>query len=216
MAWNTEQRYGPGAGPKTWEEFYDGDKFPGRIALRSAAFRTLPGAAMAAGIAPADLYPLDLDAAFDTLSRVKDRVVKWSDASQAHQELALAGETDLLNLYTSRCVILKRNGDPIDFTFDQGSAEDADMVIMKASPNREQAMAYLQVWFNTPEAHKAFSELTLLGFTNKLGIEMVDPALKPLLSTAPENAAKFAPAGNSWWAEHTAEAEQRMAEFILS
>jgi putative spermidine/putrescine transport system substrate-binding protein len=215
IAWNTEQDYGPDEGPLSWTEFYDVDAFPGRRALRSGALQTLPGAALASGIDPADLYPLDLDAAFESLDRVRDSVVKWVDGGQAMQDLALAGEADLFNFYSSRCVTLKAGGEPIDFRFEQGTAEEADYVIIKGSPNTLQAQHAVALAMNTPEFHKVLAEATNIGFTNVLGMEMVDPAIKPLLTTAPENYAKLTPAGNDWWAENQPEAEQRFAEWIL-
>ena len=83
------QAYGEGEGPTSWVEFYDVETFPGRRALRSGALQTLPGAALASGIAMEDLYPLDLDAAFASLDGVRDSVVKWVDGGQPMQDLAL-------------------------------------------------------------------------------------------------------------------------------
>jgi putative spermidine/putrescine transport system substrate-binding protein len=215
IAWRTDFLYGEGEGPLTWQEFYDPVAFPGRRALRSGALQTLPGAAMGDGVAPEDLYPLDIDRALMALERVRDLVVKWVDGGQAMQDLVLGGEADLFNFYTSRCVTLKRDGEPVDFRFEQGTAEEADLIIIKGSPNTLQAQHAMALAFNTPEYHKVLAEATLIGFTNRLGMEMVDPAIQPLLSTAPENFAKLAPAGNDWWAEHQPEAEQRLAEWLL-
>ncbi len=215
IAWNTTQAYGEGEGPTSWVDFHDVEKFPGRRALRSGALQTLPGAALGSGIAPEDLYPLDLDAAFQTLDGVRDSVVKWVDGGQPMQDLALAGEADLFNFYTSRCVTLQSDGEPIDFRFEQGTAEEADYVIIKGGPNTLQAQHAVALAMNTPEFHKVLAEATNIGFTNVLGMEMVDPAIRPLLTTAPENYVKLAPAGNDWWAENQPEAEQRFAEWIL-
>jgi len=215
MAWNTSQAYGAGKGPTSWAEFYDTKLFPGRRALRSGALQTLPGAALAAGILPADLYPLNLDKAFESLERVRDSVIKWVDGGQAMQDLALAGEADIFNLYTSRCVTLKSEGEPIDFRFDQGTAEEADLIIIKGSKNSLQAQYALALSSNTPEYHKVLAEATNIGFTNIEGMAMVDPAIQPLLSTAPDNYRLLTPAGNDWWADNQPAAEQRLTEWIL-
>ena len=144
--------------------------------------RRCPAPHSPAGIAPADLYPLDLDAAFASLDRVRDSVVKWVDGGQPMQDLALAGEADLFNFYTSRCVTLKADGEPIDFRFEQGTAEEADYVIIKGGPNTLQAQHAVALAMNTPEFHKVLAEATNIGFTNVLGMEMVDPAIRPLLT----------------------------------
>ena len=188
---------------------------PDAAPCAAARCRRSPAPRSASGIAPADLYPLDLDAAFASLDGVRDSVVKWVDGGQPMQDLALAGEADLFNFYTSRCVTLKSDGEPIDFRFEQGTAEEADYVIIKGGPNTLQAQHAVALAMNTPEFHKVLAEATNIGFTNVLGMEMVDPAIRPLLTTAPENYAKLAPAGNDWWAENQPEAEQRFAEWIL-
>ena len=170
---------------------------------------------LASGIDPAELYPLDLDAAFESLDRVRDSVVKYVDSGQAMQDLAVAGEADLFNFYTSRCVTLKTDGEPIDFRFDQGTAEEADYIIIKGSPNTLQAQHAVALAMNTPEFHKVLAEATYIGFTNILGMEMVDPEIQPLLTTSPENYPLLAPAGNEWWAENQPAADQRLAEWIV-
>lgn len=215
VAWNSDQKYGPGEGPANWAEFYNPDLFPGRMALRSGALQTLPGAALGDGVPTAELYPLDLDRSFNSLDRVRDQVVKFVDGGQAMQELALGGEADLFNFYTSRGVTLKADGEPIDFRFEQGTAEEADLIIIGGSPNALQAQHALAVSSNTPEYHKVLAEATNIGFANALGMDMVDPEIKPLLSTAPENYSQLAPAGNDWWAANASEAEQRYAEWLL-
>ena len=88
-------------------------------------------------------------------------------------------------------------------------------MIIKGGPNTLQAQHAVALAMNTPEFHKVLAEATNIGFTNVLGMEMVDPAIRPLLTTAPENYVKLAPAGNDWWAENQPEAEQRFAEWIL-
>jgi len=216
VAWNSDQLYGPGEGPQNWVEFYDPELFPGRMALRSGALQTLPGAALGDGVPVDELYPLDMDRSFASLDRVRDSIVKFVDGGQAMQELALGGEADLFNFYTSRGVTLKADGEPIDFRFDQGTAEEADLIIIKGSPNTVQAQHAIALASNTPEYHKVLAEATNIGFTNALGMELVDPAIQPLLSTAPENYSQLAPAGNEWWAENQSEALQRYTEWQLS
>ncbi|MEX0758245.1 MAG: extracellular solute-binding protein, partial [Tistlia sp.] len=50
--------------PKTWAEFWDVEAFPGPRSLRDDPTDNLEYALLADGVAPEDLYPLDLDRAF--------------------------------------------------------------------------------------------------------------------------------------------------------
>lgn len=215
IVWSTKGQFGPGQGPKTWQEFYDAEKFPGRRALRSGAFQTLPGAAMADGIAPADLYPLDLDRAFKSLDRIKPNVVKFADGDQVLQDMILAGEADFVHLFTGRAATLKNSGEAVDFVMDEASSEEVSFIIPKGTPNKIQAMYTLALLVNQPEYNKAMSEAQLIGYTNLKAMDIIDPAILPLLTTSPDNLAVMAPNGSEWWAEHETEAQQRMTEWIL-
>jgi putative spermidine/putrescine transport system substrate-binding protein len=215
IVWSTTGAFGPGAGPKTWVDFYDVEKFPGRRALRSGAFQTLPGAAMADGVDPANLYPLDLDRAFKSLDRIKPHVVRFADGDQVLQDMILAGEADFVHLFTGRAATLKRDGEAIDFVMDQASTEEVSFIIPKDSPNKTQAMYTLALLVNQPEYNKAMSEAQLIGYTNLKAMELIEPALLPLLTTSEANLALMAPNGSDWWAENETAAQQRMTEWIL-
>lgn len=214
IAWNTNT-FPAGAGPASWAEFYDAERFPGRRALRSGAFQTLPGAALADGVAPEDLYPLDLDRAFAALERIRPHVVKWADGGQEIQTLLTTGEADMVNLFTGRAAVLKRDGEPVDFRMEQATTEEVSFIIPKDSPNKLQAMYALALLVNQPVYNQAMAEAQLIGYTNIEGMAMVDPELQPLLTTSPDNLPKLAPNGSEWWAENEPAAQQRMTEWIL-
>jgi putative spermidine/putrescine transport system substrate-binding protein len=215
IVWRTEGAFGPGAGPISWQEFYDVEKFPGRRALRSGAFQTLPGAAMADGVAPADLYPLDMDRAFKSLDRIRPHVVKFADGDQVLQDMILANEADFVHLFTGRAATLKRDGEPIDFRMEEASSEEVSFIIPKGTPNLAQAQYTLALLVNQAEYNKAMSEAQLIGYTNLAAMDIIDPAVLPLLTTSEANRAVMAPNGSDWWAEHETEAQQRMTEWIL-
>ena len=63
--------------PKTWADFWNVEKFPGRRSLRRNAIDTLEQALMADGVPPEKLYPLDLDRAFKSLDRIKKHISVW-------------------------------------------------------------------------------------------------------------------------------------------
>ena len=55
--------------PEGWADFFDTDAFPGKRAVWGSYVvnGVLEGALLADGVAPEDLYPLDLDRAFEKL-----------------------------------------------------------------------------------------------------------------------------------------------------
>ena len=63
--------------PSNWAEYWDVEGFPGRRSLRKNPIDTLEQALMADGVAPADLYPLDVDRAFAKLDEIKEKIAIW-------------------------------------------------------------------------------------------------------------------------------------------
>ena len=63
MAWNTKL-VSADAAPRSWKEFWDVARLPGKRGLWKRAPQTLEVALMADGVEPRNLYPLDVDRAF--------------------------------------------------------------------------------------------------------------------------------------------------------
>ena len=69
-----------GAAPTSWADFWDTKKFPGDRAMfgtSSGGWPEMEFALMAAGVAPDQLYPLDVDKALASYGKIKKDVVKW-------------------------------------------------------------------------------------------------------------------------------------------
>src|SRR6185436_15865473 len=71
----------PGTEPKTWAEFFDIKKFPQRRTLPDMASGTpsLEFALIADGVPMDKLYPLDIDRAFKSMSRIRSAIPKFWD-----------------------------------------------------------------------------------------------------------------------------------------
>lgn len=79
--------YKEGEAPASWADFWDTDRFPGHRSLRRNPLDTLEQALMADGVSLAELYPLDLDRAFNSLDKIqKNRrmVDKWCSIYAAY------------------------------------------------------------------------------------------------------------------------------------
>ena len=89
--------------PKSWADFWDVEKFPGRRAVRrTPANWTIDAALKADGVSEHAFYPLDVDRAFRSLDRIKPHVkVWWSDNAQA-QQLMEQEEVDLIMMMNGR------------------------------------------------------------------------------------------------------------------
>lgn len=90
------------AEPASWVDFFDTEKYPGpRAAWMYDSANLITIALLADGVAPEDLYPLDLDRAFAKLDTIKD-LMRWAEAPGQVTEQILADEVDLALAYSGR------------------------------------------------------------------------------------------------------------------
>ncbi|MCP3419870.1 ABC transporter substrate-binding protein [Bradyrhizobium brasilense] len=134
-------KYGPGKHPVTFTEFFDLRKFPGRRSMRPYPDGTLEIALLADGVAPKDMYPLDLDRAFKALERIKSNTV-WPPASPQSVSLVQTGEVDFSITSSNRAKTTTDpgGGKPLAFSFDQNVLNTSSFAVIKGAPNKENAM----------------------------------------------------------------------------
>lgn len=76
----------PAGGPQTWADFFDARKFPGKRAVWNSGTGTnYEQALLADGVAPKDLYPLDIDRSLRKWSSIQADLQYWSTPAQMVQ-----------------------------------------------------------------------------------------------------------------------------------
>lgn len=173
MAWDPK-KYGPGKHPSTFAECFDPQKFPGRRAFLANPNGMLETALLADGVAPKDIYPLDLDRAFKSLDRIKSNVASWATTPQTIS-LLQTGEVDFSYTYSNRVKATTEPGGglPLAFSFDQNLFDSDNLVVLKGAPNRDNAMKLL-AYFLRPEVQARMQ--------NQLGLIPVSRKAASMLS----------------------------------
>jgi putative spermidine/putrescine transport system substrate-binding protein len=174
IAYNTKKFPG-GAHPKTWAEFWDTKRFPGR--------RTGPGwtprdnfeaAVMAAGVPLNKVYPIDARVAFDKLAQIKPQMTWWQSGAQFAQ---LFSDEEVVVGYGwgARVVVLAREGKPLAVETNQAILDQTFYAVSKISKRKDAAMKFIE-FASQP---KPQAERTLLyphGPTNKKAWAQLTPA----------------------------------------
>jgi putative spermidine/putrescine transport system substrate-binding protein len=177
-----------GAGPTTWADFWDFTKFPGKRAIpgSAASFDYMFEAALLAdGVAPADLYPLDLDRAIKKMDQLKGHVVFYTQYPQMQQLLA-SGSASIAFGPTGQYAALNAAGSPTTVNWNQGLLAWNTFVIPKGAPNQANALA-LADYFLDPKKQAEFATLTNYSPGNSDALQYVPAATLANLPTAPEN-----------------------------
>lgn len=192
--------------PAGWADFFDTAKYPGKRALRQGPKTNLEIALIADGVAPADVYKelatdAGVDRAFKKLDTIKKDLVWWKSGAQPPQFLA-SGEVVLTSVYNGRIDAANRT-DKRNFGIQwNGSLFTLDSwVILKTSPNLDQAYAFLD-FAGKAENQAKLPDAIAYGVTNKGATALIDPARLPDLPTAPENMANAVQISDSFWIEN--------------
>jgi putative spermidine/putrescine transport system substrate-binding protein len=202
-------------GPKTWKDFWDVEKFPGKRALGNFVTETLTVAALADGVPPDKVYPLDLDRAFKSLEKIKPHISAWWNSGGQAMQMVKDGEVDLSSIWNGRASVLVKEGAPVKFTYDQGVFQADCMVIPKGARNKDLAMKALAL-FLTPDLQ---ANLPLNIANGPVNIKAFDtgkiPADRiPSIVSAPENVKKQVLIDPNYWADHMVEAQERFNNLL--
>lgn len=204
-----------GDGPKTWADFWDVTKFPGKRAMRQGPKMNLEFALMADGVPADQVYEVlatseGVDRAFKKLDELKPNIVWWTSGNQPMQ-LLTSGEVAMTTTYHTRVRgVNASEGRDIKLSYDGAMFLVDSWVILAGSPNLDDAYKLLDYMSRPDVQAKWPSELGGgVGVTEAQG--MLEPALAASLPTAPENMAVELPLDVDFWISNNDDLTTRFA-----
>lgn len=213
IAFNTDA-YAKDTQPKSWSEFWDVSKFPGKRALWKWPIGTLEIALLADGVTPDKMYPLDVDRALKSLDKIKKDVqVWWSTGSQPAQ-LLTDKEVVLGAAWNGRITAAQKQGAKIDVDFGQSILLGDSWVVPKGAPHKDLAMKFIS-FATSPETQAAFAKNIPYGPVNKKAFDSLDDATKASLASSPDKRAKQMLINMDWWAENFDSVNQKFNDWLL-
>jgi len=165
LAYNTTKTNGQV--PQSWADFFDTTKFPGKRGVWDYSTGGLfEIALMADGVAPKNLYPLDLARATKKLDTIKKDLVFWQSGAQS-VDLLESGEVTMSMMWNNRAYAAK-NADhkPVEIQWNGQILTSDYMVVPKGSPNKDLAMNFI-AWLTCKENNGNLSNIIPNGPVNK-------------------------------------------------
>ncbi|QRM57331.1 ABC transporter substrate-binding protein [Sinorhizobium sp. BG8] len=151
IVWSTAIAY-DGAkladGPKSWADFWDVNKFPGKRGLRKGAKYTLEFALLADGVKGEEVYdvlatPEGVDRAFKKLDELRPNIVWWEAGAQPLALLA-SGEVAMTSAYNGRITGINRTEGKNFKVVWPGSIFAIDSwVVLKDAENKDAAQDFI-------------------------------------------------------------------------
>ncbi len=193
-------------------EFWDVRGFPGKRTLPDNFTLSLPMALLADGVAPQQLYPLDLNRAFRKLDAIKQQVAVWWTAGAQPPQLLKDNEVQYAGSYSGRV-----SGQPgIDLTYRQGLLDLAYFVVPKGAQPAEKAaaMGLLHEMSVAENQAKAAEVVAYTGPSPRLEQLLPQARLREYPTTR-ENKEQQVLGNPRWWAQNRDAVERRWQEFKL-
>lgn len=192
--------------PSTFADLFDVEAFPGQRTFYSWSHPgVIEAALLADGVAPDDLYPLDLDRAFAKLDTIKDHIIWWEGGAQSQQLLA-SGEAPIGLFWNGRLYALEAEGVEVGISWDHNITAADALVVPKGTKNRDAAMKFIA------EATSARGQAEFAAASAYAPINLESPDLmeESVRATLPDaQTAVQVNADLAYWAEHRDEIGSR-------
>lgn len=210
IGYNTEAMP-EGRSPQGWVDFFDTEAFPGkRVIMGDTSSFPLEQALLGDGVAPEDLYPLDIDRALAKLDSLGDDLVV-TPSYQGCAEMIGSGEAVMGGCWTGRLLAVAESGMPVAVQWNQGIISPGYWVVPKGAPNKELAMRFM-AWALSAEHNAAVSNYIPYGPTNLEALEKVDPEIAPNLQSSYLDQSVYP--DDLWYDENRGEVVQAFTEWL--
>ena len=130
--------------PTGWDAYFDTEKYPGKRGIWSYVGQNqLEFALLADGVAPDDVYPIDIPRAIAKLDTIKDDVVPFDTLAQSVEQV-LADEVVMSIMVNTRSYAAIAQGAHFTPMWKNNIQSWDSFIIPKGSKNKEAAEAFLQ------------------------------------------------------------------------
>ncbi|MFZ0694140.1 MAG: extracellular solute-binding protein, partial [Alphaproteobacteria bacterium] len=181
MAWD-QRKISDAQAPKTWAEFWDTKKYPGKRSMDANIDScVLEAALLADGVSMDKLYPLDVDRALKSFDRLGKQNIIWHSTNQEPIQQLTSGEVALATSFNGRIISANRNGAKLGFTPDYGAVSGDYLGVMKTSNNVVEAFKLINYMVSDTEADAEFMKLTTYTSPNTEALKLVPKELADTL-----------------------------------
>lgn len=190
--------------PKTWADFFDLKKYPGKRAIPDTVMNgTLEIALLADGVPPEKLYPLDVDRALRKLDSIKSSIV-WIQSAGGLTDALVNHQVDLALAYSGRVYAAAKAGAHVDIVRSLRVVTYDQYAVVKGSKNKAAAEAFLD-FMAQPEQQAKMTELRASGSANLKSKPQLDDLVKKFVPSPTGSVVQ----NENWWAKNYDTVSQR-------
>ncbi|WP_375566864.1 ABC transporter substrate-binding protein [Oceaniradius stylonematis] len=193
-----------GEGPRSWVDFWDVDRFPGRRGLNFSVTDTLIVALLADGVAVDEVYEVletkdGQDRAFAKLDELRDHIIWWRSGTEQIQGL-LSGEYVMAAAWNGRVAsAAKTEGADLAMAWEAGHILTGNQwVVLKGSKHKAAAMGFLAFALR-PEQQADFMNGIDYGVISRKAHELISPERLAIMPGNPALEDDAVPPNANFW-----------------
>ena len=204
--------------PRSWADFWDVQKFPGRRVLRREEIWAIEAALKADGVKDSEFYPLDVARAFRSLDRIKPHIKAWYADNSLAQQLMEQEEVDLIAMMNGRATETILNSKaPFEMVWNEAICEGGyqGWLAPVGCPNPKGAMKFLD-FVGRPEYQAVFARLLYYAPQNPKAFDLLEPEIAKLMPTYPDNEKVAHIIDFDWWGANLPMMQRRFQQWLQS
>ncbi|MEV4098199.1 ABC transporter substrate-binding protein [Streptosporangium saharense] len=199
-AWSTAKLGGQAL--TSWADFWNVEKFPGKRTLAPGSWgaggATFEIAALADGVDPKNLYPIDYDRVFASLDKLRPNLVKYWETGAEPIQLLTGGQVTVASAWNGRVAGAQDKGVPVASTWNQSILQYDNWAILKGAKNAGNAQKLLAFMMEAqPQAE--FAKAITYSPANSAAFDLLPEERAALLPTSPKNVASAVTQDYAWW-----------------
>jgi putative spermidine/putrescine transport system substrate-binding protein len=211
----SKRKFEPGTSPRTWTEFWDVKRFPGRRAMSGIGYGPLECALLADGVPPERVYPMDVDRAFRKMDKIAPHVAVWWTSGAQQSQLMTSGEIDLIQGWNARVQHGIDQGAPFAIEWRQGMYQFEGWVIPTQARHRAEAHEFIRFALR-PDRQAEFVKRLAYGPVSRAALAAVGAARAAQLPTAQTNLDRMFQLDAAWVAQHVDELQERWTRWEVA
>lgn len=215
LAYNKEV-FPDGRHPKDWAEFWNAERFPGPRMLADMATGQpdLEFALLADGVAKDNIYPLDVDRALRSLSRIRPHIRKFWDTGALSAQMLSDKEVVLGSIWNGRLQTIIDRGAPLAYTWNGNMIQVQALGVFKGARNGEAAQRLIDFMMQ-PQVQAGYSRDLMYGPTNAKAFDLLSAEQRERMPGSPQSRAAGFYRDITWWEENRDRVNRQWSRWIL-
>ena len=204
--------------PKSWADFWDVQKFPGRRVLGARRSGSPRPRSRPTASRTANSIRSTSPRAFRSLDRIKPHIKAWYSDNSLAQQLMEQEEVDLIAMMNGRateCILNAKA--PFEIVWNEAICEGGDQgwIAPARCPNPKGAMKFLD-FVGRAEYQAVFARLIYYAPQNPKAFDLLEPDIARLMPTYPDNEKLAHMVNFEWWADHLPAMQRRFQQWLQS